>query len=177
VNVELQYDERVASIEACPKDCRKCIDACPTGALAEPFAMDRGMCIAQLSFYSASLPSDHVRDQMGTWLYGCDVCQDVCPKNKNAWTGEREFPGLDSIVDLLSPEKIAEMDETTFLEKIQPRFWYIGKESIWLWKSNAIRAMANSRDAKYHVYLRQACGDSDENVSSMASWACTKLGI
>jgi epoxyqueuosine reductase len=177
VNIELKYDGPVAATQACPKNCRKCIDACPTRALAEPFAMDRGICVTQLSVFSSGLPSDHLRDQMGTWLYGCDACQDVCPKNRNTWVEEREFPELDSIVGLLTLEKIAEMDEKTFLEMIQPKFWYTEKESIWLWKCNAIRAMANSHDAKYHTYIRQACRESDENVRSMASWACKKLGI
>jgi epoxyqueuosine reductase len=176
VNQELEYDGPFALTEACPKNCRRCIDACPTQALCEPFAMDRGICVAQLSYFSSELPSDYLRDQMGTWLYGCDVCQDVCPKNRK-WAGEREFPELESIADLLTLEKIVEMDEKTFLEKIQPRFWYIGKKRIWLWKCNAIRAMANSHDAKYHTYIRQACGESDENVRSMANWACKKLGI
>jgi epoxyqueuosine reductase len=177
VNLELKHDGPVAPTHACPENCRRCIDACPTQALSEPFAMNRGICIAQLSFFSSALPADHLRDQMGTWLYGCDVCQDVCPKNRNTWVGQREFPELDSIVDLLALEKIAEMDEKIFLETIQPRFWYIGKESIWLWKCNAIRAMANSHDPKYHKYLRQASREPDENVKSMASWACNKLSI
>ena len=177
VNMDLDYDAPGAKIEACPKNCRKCIDACPTGALSEPFAMDRGLCVAQLSFFSSELPSDHIKDQMGTWLYGCDVCQDVCPKNKDKWIEEQEFPGLSSIADLLSPQKIAEMDEKTFLERIQPRFWYIAKEGIWLWKSNAIRAMANSNDKKYHKYIKQARRESDEKVRVMANWACKKLGL
>jgi len=177
VNMELEYDGPVETTQACPKNCRKCIDACPTRALSEPFAMDRGACIAHLSYFSSGLPSEEIRDQMGAWLYGCDVCQDVCPKNRNKWVGEREFPGLDSISGLLTPEKIAEMDKKTFLEVIQPRFWYIDKENIWLWKCNAIRAMANSHDAKYRPYIRQALRDSDENVRIVASWACRKSGI
>jgi epoxyqueuosine reductase len=177
VDMELDYDAPVAKIEACPRNCRKCIDACPTGALSEPFAMDRGLCVAQLSFFSSELPSDQIKDQMGTWLYGCDVCQDVCPKNKGKWTEEQEFPGLSSIADLLSPEKIAEMDEQTFLERIQPRFWYIAKEGFWLWKSNAIRAMANSNDKKYHKYIRKARRESNEKVRATANWACKKLGL
>lgn len=177
VNLELKYDGPVALTQACPEDCRRCIDACPTQALCEPFAMDRGICISHLSYFSSVLPAEHLRDQMGTWLYGCDVCQDVCPRNRNAWDGEREFPELDSITDLLAPEKIAEMDERTFLEIIQPRFSYISKKSIWLWKCNAIRAMANSGDPKYHGHIRQACMESDENVKATARWACNKLGI
>ncbi len=177
LDAEFEYDGPVAPIQACPENCRKCIDACPTGALSDPFAMDRGRCIAQLSYFSSELPADHLRDQMGTWLYGCDVCQDVCPKNRNAWVEERDFPELDSLVDLLAPEKIAEMDEKVFLELIQPRFAYIGKKSIWIWKCNAIRAMANSENQKYHSHIRKACNDCDENVKTMASWACKKLGI
>jgi epoxyqueuosine reductase len=177
VNMELEYDNPAAQIQACPENCTKCIDACPTRALSEPFAMDRGICIAHLSFFSTELPSEPLRDQMGTWLYGCDACQDACPKNKNKWDEEREFPGLDSTGDLLSLERIAEMDEKTYLERVQPRFWYIGKDSIWLWKCNAIRAMANSRDERYHRYIRQAREERDEKVKDMASWACKKLGI
>ncbi len=177
VNMELEYDGPVAATQACPENCTKCIDACPTGALSEPFAMDRGICIAHLSFFSSDLPSDDLKDRMGSWLYGCDVCQDVCPKNRNTWTGQEEFPGLDSIADLLGPEKILEMDEETYLEKIQPRFWYIGKESAWLWKSNAIRVMANSGDEKYHAPIKRACRDRHENVRNMARWACGKAGI
>jgi len=175
LDLELDYDI-IPTKDHCGT-CTRCIDACPTGALSEPFAMDRGACIAHLSFFSSDLPSDDLKDQMGSWLYGCDVCQDVCPKNRNAWTGEREFPGLDSIVDILSPEKILEMDEETFLKRLQPRFWYIGKDGVWLWKCNAIRAMANSLDEKYHTLIKGACDESHENVRSMAKWACRKAGI
>jgi len=177
VNLELDYDAPVEKTEACPKNCRKCIDACPTGALCEPYAMDPGLCIAKLSFFSSELPPDRLKDQMGAWLYGCDVCQNVCPKNKGKWVESEDFPGLNSIADLLAPDKIAEMDEETYVEKIQPRFWYIGKEGAWLWKSNAIRAMANSTDEKYHKYIRQARRAGDERVRAMADWACGKMGL
>jgi epoxyqueuosine reductase len=177
VDVKLEYDGPLAPTPICPENCTKCIDACPTEALAEPFAMDRGICIAQLSFYSSAPPSDGLMDRMGTWMYGCDACQDACPKNRNKWIEENEFPELNGIADLLAPEKIAEMDEKTFLEVIQPRFWYIGKEGLWLWRCNAIRAMANSGDPKYHACISRACGDHDEKVRNVARWACMKAGI
>ncbi len=177
VNVELKYDGPVAAVQTCPENCGRCIAVCPTQALSAPYAMDRGSCIAHLSFFSSTLPAEHMRERMGTWLYGCDICQDVCPKNRHMWDGREDFPELESIVDLLAPEKILEMDEKTFLEVIQPRFWYIGKESIWLWKCNALRAMANSGDPRYHECIRRACREEDENVRAMALWACNKLGI
>ena len=177
VDRELDYDQEIKPNETCPDGCRRCIDACPTGALSEPFAMDRGLCIAHLSFYSTELPPEHLREKMGTWLYGCDVCQDVCPRNKGKWVEEEDFPDMNSVADLLSLEKILEMDETTFHKIIHPRFWYIGKDSIWLWKCNVLRAMANSQEGKYHSYLKKACMDEHKNVRDMANWACEKSGI
>jgi epoxyqueuosine reductase len=177
VDAELEYEGPVSSEAICPKNCRKCIDACPTGALSEPFAMDRGICVAQLSFFSSELPAEHLRQRMGTWLYGCDVCQDVCPKNRKKWTAERDFPELAEIADLLTPEQIVEMDDRTFLDLVQPRFWYIGKDDLWLWKCNALRAIANSGDSTHFPHIARARDDGDEKVRDMARWARDRLGI
>ncbi len=177
VNIELEYDSPSSPVQACPENCTKCIDACPTRALSEPFAMDRSLCVAHLSFFSTELPSEPLRDRMDTWVYGCDACQDACPMNANKWSEEGEFPELAAITPLLSLEKLAGMDEKTFLERIQPRFWYIGKDGIWLWKSNAIRAMANSGDGKYREHIGKAREAGDERVRDMALWASKQLGI
>ncbi len=178
VDAQLEYDEPAAGNgPGCPPGCRKCIDACPTRALSGPFVMDRGRCVAQLSFFSTQLPPEPVRGQMGEWLYGCDVCQNVCPRNRNAWNGDREFPGLESIAPLLAPEKIAELDGETFLKTLQPRFWYIGPEGFWLWKCNALRAMANSGEKQHHPLLKRAREGRDEKVRAMAAWACEKAGV
>ena len=177
VDVKMKYDkESDNELKACPENCNKCIDACPTKALSEDLTMDRGACIAQLSFFSSDLPSDEVREKMGTWLYGCDVCQDVCPMNKNKWSEEEEFPELDKISGLLTLEQIVTMDEDTLLNVLQPRFWYIDVDRIWLWKCNALRAMINSGDNKYIKLIKDACSDNNEKVRRMALWACKKLG-
>jgi len=65
VNMELKYDGPVAEIQACPENCRKCIDACPTGALCEPFTMDRGICVTQLTCFSSGLPSNFYAPDKG----------------------------------------------------------------------------------------------------------------
>ena len=62
-------------------DCRLCIDACPTGALDEPGTLDATKCLSYWSQAPAAIPEDY-REQMGEQVYGCDICQDVCPWNR-----------------------------------------------------------------------------------------------
>ncbi|HWQ47866.1 MAG TPA: 4Fe-4S double cluster binding domain-containing protein [Methanosarcina sp.] len=175
IDSEMEYDEPTNSLN-CPEGCNKCIDSCPTGALNKPLSMNRGKCIAQLT-NGIDLQTEELRTKMGTWIYGCDVCQNVCPKNKNRWEEKEDFAGLSDVTQYLSLESIWKMDEKTFLEIVQPRFWYIGQDGLWIWKCNALRAMANSEDKKYHKYIKEAVKDPDHNIRNMALWACQKLGI
>jgi len=177
VDAELACDTPAQPECACPPGCRRCIDACPTGALSEPFCMDRGRCIAQLSYYTEKLPSEALRSQMSLWLYGCDVCQNVCPLNKGKWRDSAaDFPGLNELAKILQPETILAMDEEVFKKKIQPRFWYIPPEKFWLWRCNALRAMANSKNNHHYAELvRKALTDSNIHVRQMAGWAYRKI--
>lgn len=178
VDLKMEYDkESDNKVHICPDNCHRCVDACPTKALCDKFTMDRGTCIAQLSFYSTELPSEKHRDEMGTWMYGCDVCQDVCPSNKKKWSEEENFPEIENITELLTLEQILTMDENTFQEVIYPRFWYIDKDRFWLWKCNAIRAMVNSKDNRYNDLIKEACRDDNDNIKTMAIWACKRLDI
>lgn len=172
---ELQCDQPLKDPVACPKTCTKCIDACPTGALAAPFTMDRGTCIAHLSFSLNRLPPEHLREKMGTWLYGCDVCQDVCPMNADKWSEDGDFPGLSDLALRITPEHIFKLDEESFRKVVQPRFWYIKEDDLWIWRCNALRAMANSHRKQYQELILAACTHPDEKVRQMGLWACEKV--
>ncbi|MDR3591944.1 MAG: 4Fe-4S double cluster binding domain-containing protein [Negativicutes bacterium] len=176
VDKELEYEQPIDSARfSCPEGCEKCVKACPTGALSAPLTMDATRCIAYLSFSPGSFPAKELRDQMGTWLYGCDLCQNVCPANAGTWQGNEEyFPEPFPLPELIVLENLVSMDEETYRAKIQPRFWYIGEDAAWQWRCNVIRAMANEAAPKYREIFGAALEDPHENVRKMAAWALEK---
>ncbi len=140
VDAELPPDEPVHEA-ACPDGCRACIDACPTGALVEPFVMRMDQCVAYLTYGSPEPIVPELWGKMGKWIYGCDACQDACPLNKGKWEDIESAPWLEEIAEYLWPEALAEMDEETYRNIVHPRFWYISKDNISRWRRNAGRAI------------------------------------
>jgi epoxyqueuosine reductase len=124
----------------CPGTCRACLDACPGGALVEPFVMRMDRCVAWLT-YSAPHPIRPEQwGRMGPWIYGCDVCQDVCPLNHGKWQDEEDTPWLREVAHYLRPQALADMSQETYEKIVHPLFWYIPAEDLERWHANARRA-------------------------------------
>jgi epoxyqueuosine reductase len=81
LSLELEYDAEEISDQC--GSCALCIDACPTGAITEPYVLDSNLCISHATIESrAPEIIDEVAGKLEGWLYGCDICQDVCPWNQ-----------------------------------------------------------------------------------------------
>ncbi len=94
--------------------CRRCIDACPTGAINESRAVDSRKCISYLTIENRDEVPEEFRAGVGNWVFGCDICQDICPWNKECTpTDEKDFqPREHMIAPQLS--SLDEMDEASF---------------------------------------------------------------
>jgi len=164
---------------ACPDWCRNaCISACPTGALKGPRKIDPRRCISYLSYFGEGLTPRELREPMGMWVYGCDRCQNVCPRNA-AWLA-KELPVNERAAakaDSFGLKNLLHMDAAYFMEKIWPHMFYMSPDDLWRWKMNAARAMGNSLDPVHIPDLVKAFrANQNSRVLGMIAWALGRIG-
>jgi len=111
IDLDLEYD---GPIKDYCGTCTKCIDACPTQAIVEPYVVDGSKCISYLTIELKENIPEEFRGRMGNWTFGCDVCQDVCPWNSFSKPhNEPLFNSTNGLLDLTENEW-QEMTEETF---------------------------------------------------------------
>jgi epoxyqueuosine reductase len=118
LNIELDYDTQEIADQC--GSCTLCIDACPTSAIVEPYVLDANLCISHATIESrAPEIRDDVAANLEGWLYGCDVCQDVCPWNYTAKpTGESRFEPRDGNVNA-SLSQVLELNPETYANRFR----------------------------------------------------------
>ncbi|MCK9230665.1 MAG: HEAT repeat domain-containing protein [Syntrophales bacterium] len=163
----------------CPAWCRNaCIAACPTRAIEAPGKLDPRRCIAYLSYYGEGPTPLELREPMRLRLYGCDRCQDVCPRNE-AWLA-LSLPFNEKLAareNDFTLSRLLSMDDRFYRERVWPRMFYMSQDDLWRWKMNAARAMGNSRDRDYVPDLVEALRNEDDpRVRGMVAWALGQLG-
>ena len=156
--------------------CTRCLDACPTEAFLEPGKMDARRCIAYLTIEKRGSIDTELRGQMGEHIFGCDICQDVCPWNNKSGnapaTSLAEFQAREG---LFRPEleRLAGMDQDAFRKTFRhspvKRAKYSGL------KRNVAIAMGNSGNKAFLPALEKMAADNDEIVAEHARWAMERL--
>ncbi len=187
----LELTPSLEPAEAPPPDlcgnCRQCLDACPTGALIEPYLLDARRCISYLTIELRGSIPEEFREPMGWQVYGCDICQDVCPYNRSAPTSAApEFqprPSQESADQTLfapSLEWLAGISEEEFRERFRGS---AVKRTKWAGLiRNACVALGNRKvrpdevDYEGVVALLRRLRDSEiSTVAESADWALSRI--
>jgi len=157
--------------------CTRCIDACPTQAIVAPGKLDARRCIAYLTIEKRGSIPEELREGLGNHVFGCDICQDVCPWNNKAGNAPiTSAPEFQPANQLFHPDLrwLAQMDEETYRQTFRgsplKRAKYSGL------RRNVAVAMGNSGRKEFEPELRKMVEDADPVVTEHAVWALKKLG-
>jgi epoxyqueuosine reductase len=169
-NLELEYDSPVP--DRCGT-CTLCIDACPTGALLEPYVLDSRLCISYLTIELREKIPVELRDKVGNNVFGCDICQDICPWNRRAkMTNEPSFQPREG---LHNPElsSLSNLGDEDFRRIFKGNPIKRAKRKGLL--RNAVVAMGNSGLKEFIPNLKESLNNKDPMVRAHAVWALWKL--
>lgn len=153
--------------------CRRCIEACPTDALFTPYQMDATRCISYLTIEHKGLIDEELAAGMGRQVFGCDICQDVCPWNRKAPIGADSE--LEAREELVNPalEWLGGLDEQAFERNFNGspvrRAGYTGL------RRNVAIAMGNAGLVEFASRLREWAEAADEGLSAAARWALARI--
>jgi epoxyqueuosine reductase len=153
--------------------CTRCIDACPTDALVAPRKMDASLCIAYLTIEKKGSIAEDLRGKMGRQVFGCDICQDVCPWNGRApVVREGSLPPRSELVNP-ALEWLAGMDGPAFNR------WFRGSPLERTGRKRLLRnvaiAMGNSGEREFLPRLAEWSASEDVVLAEAAAWAVRRL--
>lgn len=180
-------------------NCVRCIDACPTGAIVAPYVIDNARCISYLTIENRGEIPLALRPQIGDWIFGCDICQDVCPVNRKVtptptlWQGDdaggsqtdgqsHKLP-TGQVSDAPPSGPIATLDLVELLKMTEEEFRQRFRGSPILrakrvgLQRNACVALGNKGDPLSVPALRQALFAGEALVRGHAAWALGRIGV
>ncbi len=198
----LDLEPTVVANELPPPDlcgsCRRCLDACPTQAFVEPYVMDARKCISYLTIELRGPIPEEYREAMGNHVFGCDICQDVCPWNRRAPIATiRQFQPkvFSSLEENHAGTSLPSQDESLFLPRLE---WLAGlnesdfrelfrgspiKRTKWrgLMRNTCI-ALGNSgvrrgtgSHARISALLERLAGSREQVIAESARWALSRI--
>jgi epoxyqueuosine reductase len=152
--------------------CTLCIDACPTGALDEPGTLDSTKCLSYWTQAPAPIPEPY-RAELGSQVYGCDICQDVCPWNRGVEkrrVGEQPPDGAEPNVSLV---EWLQMDGRELVRRYDRL--YVPRNDPRYLRRNALVALGNTGRREHAHTVERFLADSDPLLREHAEWALARL--
>jgi epoxyqueuosine reductase len=153
--------------------CTRCIEACPTDALIAPYQLDSNQCISYLTIEKRGEIPVELRAGMGRHVFGCDICQDVCPWNRKA--PATSAPEFNPRAELVNPalDWLAQMSVEEFRSVFRGSpVWRTKRSGL---RRNAANAMGNSANREFLPVLDELSKDDDGAVAESARWAKQRL--
>ena len=150
--------------------CTRCLDACPTRAFVGPHVLDARRCISYLTIELRGLIPRDLRASMGNWVFGCDVCQEICPYNRAA-PASRHIPRVDSDLSLV---ELLALDNVGFRARFRGTSVLRAKRRGLV--RNACVAAGNAREPALVPVLTALLADSELLVRGHAAWALGQIG-
>ena len=169
-NLELSPD--VPAADRCGS-CTRCLDACPTNAFVAPHQLDATRCISYLTIEKRGEIPEDLRAQMGRHVFGCDICQDVCPWNRKAPFGT--MPELRAKTERINPalDWLAEMDVEDFQQTF--RRSPVKRAKLAGFRRNVAVAIGNSGNVSLLESAQRLADDDDPVAAKHGRWAANKL--
>ncbi|HEY1598157.1 MAG TPA: tRNA epoxyqueuosine(34) reductase QueG [Pirellulales bacterium] len=170
-DVELEYDAPHAT-DHCGT-CTACLDACPTQAFVAPYVLDSRRCISYLTIELRSSVPVELRPGLGDWVFGCDVCQDVCPWNHRAPTTDLIDFQPAAAANPLDLVALFDMSDVDFRARFRGTpLWRAKRRGL---LRNAAIVLGNQRhDAALHALIR-GLDDDEPLVRGACAWALAQL--
>ena len=188
-NTELPYDDSHDTSHC--GTCRACLEACPTDAFPKPGVLDASRCVSYLTIEHRSPIPIELREGIGNWLYGCDVCQEVCPWNRKP---TRDVPAVGSE----NEPQVSQEQHSTRQEPATQRFEHIELSELFriddeqfrrrfrktpLWRArrrgvlrNAAIVLGNQMQKDSTPALKRGLADAEPLVRGASAWALGKIG-
>jgi epoxyqueuosine reductase len=165
-------------VEATPRldldcgSCTLCIEACPTGALDEPGTLDSTKCLSYWTQSAEAAPAEY-RAELGNQVYGCDICQDVCPWNRGVERRRADATPPDDAEPTVSLAEWLEADADELIDRYE-RLYVPRKDARYL-RRNALVALGNSGGPEHREAAEQFLDHPDEMLREFAEWALDRL--
>jgi epoxyqueuosine reductase len=153
--------------------CTACLDACPTHAFPAPYELDPTRCISYLTIEQRGAIPEELRPGIGRQVFGCDICQDVCPWNTKAPVGAE--PELAARKELVNPalEWLLALGPEEFRETFRKS--PVKRAKLSGLRRNVVTAMGNSGRLEFRATLRKLADDEDAAIAEHARWALRRL--